>query len=75
LAKFRNPLSIENELFEPCNFSLVDIHFYHYHALPPIFENKYPKLFRDMSLKMEKPNDWKGYLMASAYVIEAKKKE
>ena len=75
LAKFRNPLSIENELFEPCNFSIKDFHFYHYHALPPVFENKYPKLFRDLSLKMEKPNDWKGYLMASAYVVEAKKKD
>ena len=75
LAKFRNPLSIENELFEPCNFSIVDINFYHYHALPPIFENKYPKLFRELSLKMERSNDWKGYLMASAYVIEAKKKD
>jgi len=74
LAKFRNPLSIENKLFEPCNFSIVDIHFYHYHALPPVFENKYPKLFRELSLKMERSNDWKGYLMASAYVIEAKKK-
>lgn len=73
LAKFHNPLSIGNGLFEPCNFSIVDIHFYHYHALPPIFENKYPKLFRELSLKMERPNDWRGYLMASAYVIEARK--
>lgn len=73
LAKFHNPLSIEDELFKPCGFLVVGIHFYHYHALPPVFENKYPKLFRELSLKLEKPNDWKGYLMASAYVIEAKK--
>lgn len=73
LAKYRNPLSIENELFKLCDFSIVDIHFYHYHALPPVFEKEHPKLFRELSLKMEKPNDWKGYLMASAYVIEAKK--
>ena len=72
LAKFRNPLSIENELFKLCNFSIVDIHFYHYHALPPIFEKKYPKLFRELSLKMERPNDWRGYLMASAFVVEAR---
>ena len=75
LAKFHNPLSIGRELFEPCGFSVVDIHFYHYHALPPIFENKHQKLFRELSLKMERPNDWKGYFMASAYVIEAKKNE
>ena len=73
LAKYRNPLSIGNELFIPCGFSVVDIHFYHYHALPPIFESTYPKMFRELSLKLEKPNDWKGYMMASAYVIEAKK--
>ena len=73
LAKFRNPLSIGDELFKPCDFSVTDIHFYHYHALPPVFENKHPKLFRELSLELEKPNDWRGYLMASAFVIEAKK--
>lgn len=74
LARFRNPLSIEKELFNPNGFSVVDIHFYHYHALPPIFADKYPKLFRELSLRMEESNDWRGYLMASAYVVEAKKK-
>jgi len=24
---------------------------------------------------MEKPNDWRGYLMASAYVVEAQKND
>jgi 2-polyprenyl-3-methyl-5-hydroxy-6-metoxy-1,4-benzoquinol methylase len=72
LAKFRNPLSIESELFNPCGFSIVKLHFYHYHALPPVFEKKYPELFRELSLKMEKTDDWKGYLMASAYVVEAR---
>ena len=73
LAKFHNPLSIEEDLFRPSGFSIEKIHFYHYHALPPIFESKYPILFNELSLKMEKPNDWKGYLMASAYVVEARK--
>jgi len=75
LAKFHNPLNIEEELFIPTGFSIVKIHFYHYHALPPIFENRYPELFRKLSLKMEKPNDWRGYLMASAYVVEARKND
>lgn len=73
LSKFHNPLSIAKDLFEPNGFCVEDIHFYHYHALPPIFQDKYPDLFKDLSLKMEKPNDWRGYLMASAYVVEAKK--
>ena len=72
-AKFHNPLSIEEEIFKPNGFSIVNIHFYHYHSLPPIFKDKYPDLFRETSLKMEKPNDWRGYLMASAFVVEAKK--
>ncbi|MGD0328618.1 MAG: class I SAM-dependent methyltransferase [Minisyncoccia bacterium] len=73
LAKFRNPLSIGNELFNPCGFSIANLHFYHYHALPPVFENRYPKIFRELSLKLEKTNDWKGYLMASAFVVEARR--
>ena len=73
LAKFRNPLNLGKELFVPCDFSVVDFHFYHYHALPPVFETKYPKEFRELSLQLEKINDWKGYLMASAYVVEARK--
>lgn len=72
-AKLHNPLSIEEEIFKPNGFSVIDIHFYHYHSLPPIFEKKYPDVFRETSLKMEKPNDWRGYLMASAFVVEAKK--
>jgi len=71
LAKFKNPLTITKELFEPCGFVVNDILFYHYHVLPPAFQNKNPKLFRELSLKLEDPHDWKGYLMASAFVIEA----
>lgn len=73
LAKFHNPLAIEKEFLKPAKFSLVQIHFYHYHALPPLFKNRYPRLFRKLSLKMEKSNDWRGYLMASSFVVEAKK--
>jgi hypothetical protein len=68
-------LTIEDEIFKPNGFSVNKIHFYHYHALPPIFENKYPGLFQELSLRLEKPNDWKGYLMASAYVVEAIKND
>ena len=73
LAKFRNPLSIEEELFKPCGFKVDKFHFYHFHAFPPVFENKFPELFKELSLKMEEPNSWKGYLMASAFVVEATK--
>lgn len=75
LAKFHNPLNIEEQLFRPSGFSIVKIHFYHYHALPPIFKNRYPEFFTELSLRMERPNDWRGYLMASAYVVEAIKND
>lgn len=73
LAKFHNPLNIGEGLFKPCGFRILNTHFYHYHALPPIFENKFPTFFKEQSLQMEQPDDWRGYLMASAYVIEARK--
>ena len=49
------------------------IHFYHYHSMPPIFEKKYPKIFRKTSMKLEKPDNWKGYFLSSAFVVEASK--
>ncbi|MBP9694910.1 MAG: class I SAM-dependent methyltransferase [Candidatus Magasanikbacteria bacterium] len=73
LAKFKNPLTIGSELFKPCGLSIVHTHFYHFHALPPVFEQSYPQIFRELSLKMENTLDWRGNLMASAFVIEAKK--
>ena len=74
LAKFHNPLTLGKEMFGPSGFLIKDIHFYHFHVLPPIFEKQNPKLFRKLSLKSEKPNDWRGYFMASAFVVEAIKK-
>lgn len=73
MAKFHNPLKIGKSIFEPSGFSIKNIHFYHYHALPPVFEKKYPEIFRRLSLGMEEANDWRGYFMASAYVVEAVK--
>ncbi|MBF0123440.1 MAG: methyltransferase domain-containing protein [Candidatus Omnitrophica bacterium] len=72
LAKFHNPLSLDQELFQPCGFKQQKIHFYHYHALPPVFEPKNQDVFRRLSLQHEKTDDWRGYFMASAFVLEAK---
>ncbi|NOQ55790.1 MAG: methyltransferase domain-containing protein, partial [Nanohaloarchaea archaeon] len=63
LAKFHNPLNIEKKIFRPVGLSIVNFHFYHFHALPPVFESKDPHIFRELSLKMEKGDDWRGYLM------------
>ena len=47
--------------------------FYHYHALPPMLEARVPNLFRRESLKMENPMDWRGYVMASAFILVGRK--
>ncbi len=73
LAKFANPLTIEEDLFKPCGFKVDNLLWYHFHGLPPIFEEKNPDLFKKMSLELEDPYSWKGYLMASAFVVEATK--
>jgi len=73
LARFRNPLTINDELFKPANLDIQKIHFYHYHALPPVFEQKFPKLFYQLSQQLEKPDDWRGNFMCSAFVVEAGK--
>ena len=73
LSKFHNPLNL-SPLFQSAGLKIEDIFFYHYHAIPPMFEQEYPRLFREASLAMEQdPHDWRGYLMASAFVIEAVK--
>ena len=73
LAKFRNPLTIEEDLFIPEKMKIDKIHFYHFHSMPPIFQKKYPKLFMNTSRKLEKPNNWKGNFLCSAFVVEASK--
>lgn len=71
LAKFHNPLSIDKDLYSPCGFSVRHALFYHYHALPPSFRDRDHNLFNELSMKIEDPYDWRGYFMASAFVIEA----
>ncbi|MCA9291920.1 MAG: class I SAM-dependent methyltransferase [Phycisphaerales bacterium] len=47
----------------------VEVLFYHYHALPPMFESRAPAYFRELSLAMEDPRDWRGHVMASAFLV------
>ena len=49
------------------------LYFYHFHPLPPIFESLDQLYFRKLSWKMEDPNDWRGFLLASGYVVDCKK--
>ncbi len=66
-----NPLTINSEL-KKINIKVNGIYYYHFHYLPPLFENL-DKEFRKKSLKLENPNNWKGILMASAFVVDGQK--
>jgi len=68
LSRTHNPL-VFREKFAAAGFRDVRVLFYHYHCLPPLCEKSAPELFRRRSLAMEDPQDWRGYFMASAFVV------
>lgn len=67
-----NPLTIASEMLK-LGLKCEGIYFYHFHAFPPVFEEIDPLYFRKVSWKMENPTDWRGYLLASAFIIDCKK--
>jgi SAM-dependent methyltransferase len=68
LSRGHNPLTLR-ERFAAAGFAKVRTLFYHYHALPPMLERQVPRLFRRASLAMERPDDWRGHFMASAFIL------
>lgn len=68
LSRTHNPFELR-AAFEKAGFASVKTHFYHYHCLPPMFEQMAPELFRSASLAMEDPSDWRGHFMASAFFV------
>ena len=72
LSRTHNPLVLRQR-FEQAGFTGVKTHFYHYHCLPPMFEQAAPELFRSASLAMEDPSDWRGHFMASAFFVTGRR--
>lgn len=72
LSRTHNPLLLKQQLERE---GLVDVEllFYHYHCLPPMFEAMLPEFFRTQSLSMEDPRDWRGHFMASAFVVTGRR--
>lgn len=68
LSRTHNPLVLR-EQFAAAGFRDVDVMFYHYHCMPPMFEPALGPVFREQSLAMEDPHDWRGHFMASAFLI------
>ena len=71
-SSVHNPLDIDS-LLEKAGLIKKGIYFYHYHVLPPIFEHKMPVYFREQSWKLENPSDWRGYFLASNFIVHAVK--
>jgi len=67
-----NPLTIANEMAQ-LGLAVEGIFFYHFHALPTVFENYDEYYYRKISWKIENPIDWRGYFLASAFVVDCKK--
>ena len=65
--KPHNPITITSEMAK-LGLKAYGIYFYHFHALPPVFENFDPLYYRKISWKMQNPTDWRGFFLASAFV-------
>ncbi|WP_353427852.1 methyltransferase domain-containing protein [Polynucleobacter sp. MWH-UH19D] len=73
LSRLHNPLELER-VFKEVGFQEVEVVFYHFHSLPPQFSGSIRNLFLQGSINMEEnPRDWRGYFMASAFCVVAKK--
>lgn len=72
LSLTHNPLVLKESFIE-AGFRDVKILFYHYHCLPPILSSTVPEIFYKQSLAMEDPYDWRGYFMASAFLLTGRR--
>ncbi len=70
---YHNPLTVEAQVLRPAGLALESIHYYHFHALPPVFEHTDTVEFRRLSAALENPSDWRGIFMSSAFVVHARK--
>tara|TARA_Y100001960_G_scaffold239348_1_gene252477 strand:- start:212 stop:1117 length:906 start_codon:yes stop_codon:yes gene_type:complete len=70
-AKFHNPFTIPT-LFDEAGLKNLVFHWYHFHAAPPMLESDIGAGFRQESIKLEgRTDDWRGFFLCSAGVIEA----
>ena len=72
LSRTHNPFVLRGQA-EAAGLSDVEVLFYHYHAVPPMLERHVPDLARRASLAMEDPRDWRGHVMASAFILAGRR--
>lgn len=68
LSRTHNPLVLRDACLAG-GLDDVRILFYHWHALPPLVGSRVPELQRSMSLEIERADDWRGLVMASAFLV------
>ncbi len=69
-----NPLTVEEEILKPHGLKQKGLYFYHFHALPPVFEHSDTEEFRKLSAEFENnPADWRGLFMCSTFIVHAQK--
>lgn len=68
LSRTHNPLVLRDR-FADAGFRDVRTLYYHFHRLPPMTESAAPERYREWSLAIEDPTDWRGLLMASAFIL------
>jgi 2-polyprenyl-3-methyl-5-hydroxy-6-metoxy-1,4-benzoquinol methylase len=68
LSRAHNPLLLARA-FRDAGFTKVRTLFYHFHCLPPMLQSRFPEFFLKESLAREDPEDWRGYFMASAFLV------
>ncbi|WP_280537338.1 class I SAM-dependent methyltransferase [Halopenitus sp. POP-27] len=69
-GQFHNPLTIHST-FNESGFDVDEIYFYHYHPIPPEFRAVDEAAYDQLAKEFEDPHDWRGYFMASSFIIEA----
>ena len=69
LSRTHNPFELRAAV-EAAGLVDVRVLFYHFHAAPPLATDAARTATRGASLEMEEdPEDWRGYFMASAFVV------
>jgi len=71
LSRTHNPFVLQ-EAARRAGLLDVRVHFYHFHALPPMVQQLVPELFLRESVAMEQADDWRGYFMASAFLLSGR---
>ena len=72
LSRTHVPFVLKKKL-EDVGFRDVKTLFYHFHALPPMLWHSARDFVLQASINQENPDDWRGYFMASAFILTGRK--